>query len=305
MYHGILPVNKPKGLTSHDVVFKLRKILKTKKVGHTGTLDPEVTGVLPVCIGSATKVSEYIMEMGKTYRATIAVGQSTTTEDQTGDVLDSEAIEVDAFSNETIDDVLASFLGETTQIPPMYSSVKVKGKRLYEYARNNETVERPERQIYIHKIARLGDLNYQDDMLYFEIEVTCGKGTYIRTLATDIGRKLGKPAHMHQLERTNSGGFNLNDSFTLEEIRTLHEQEKLQSELFPLEYGLNALLTIEIDDDQLVKRILNGQKFKRRYFKQDIKDICVMKDIRTNKALAIYEIHPSKNDELKPKKVFN
>ncbi|HDG4513891.1 TPA: tRNA pseudouridine(55) synthase TruB, partial [Staphylococcus pseudintermedius] len=140
MYHGILPVYKERGLTSHDVVFKLRKILKTKKVGHTGTLDPEVDGVLPICIGQATKVSDYVMEMGKTYRAEVTLGFSTTTEDQTGDVLAREIVTVDQFDANQVDAVLHSFKGWTTQIPPMYSSVKVNGKKLYEYARNGETV---------------------------------------------------------------------------------------------------------------------------------------------------------------------
>ena len=154
MYNGILPVYKERGLTSHDVVFKLRKILKTKKVGHTGTLDPEVSGVLPICIGPATKVSDYIMEMGKTYFATVYLGFSTTTKDQTGEILEKKAIDEDALNGEQIDSTLARFEGIITQIPPMYSSVKVNGKKLYEYARKNETIERPSREVEIFDIKR-------------------------------------------------------------------------------------------------------------------------------------------------------
>ncbi|PTE93210.1 tRNA pseudouridine(55) synthase TruB, partial [Staphylococcus cohnii] len=144
MYNGVLPVFKARGLTSHDVVFKLRKILGTKKIGHTGTLDPEVSGVLPICIGPATKVSDYIMDMGKTYRATVSIGRSTTTEDQTGDILTEQQVDTTMITTAKIDAVLKAFEGTITQIPPMYSSVKVNGKKLYEYARNNEEVERPQ-----------------------------------------------------------------------------------------------------------------------------------------------------------------
>lgn len=238
MYHGILPVYKERGLTSHDVVFKLRKILKTKKVGHTGTLDPEVDGVLPICIGQATKVSDYVMEMGKTYRAEVTLGFSTTTEDQTGDVLAREIVTVDQFDANQVDAVLHSFKGWTTQIPPMYSSVKVNGKKLYEYARNGETVERPKRQIHISHIARISDLIFENDIVRFSIEVTCGKGTYIRTLATDIGRALHVPAHMSLLTRTMSGGFSLDQALTLALIEQSHHDDTLQNQLLPLAYGL-------------------------------------------------------------------
>lgn len=155
MYNGVLPVFKARGLTSHDVVFKLRKILGTKKIGHTGTLDPEVSGVLPICIGPATKVSDYIMDMGKTYRATVSIGRSTTTEDQTGDILTEQQVDTTMITTAKIDAVLKAFEGTITQIPPMYSSVKVNGKKLYEYARNNEEVERPQRQVEIYDIMTL------------------------------------------------------------------------------------------------------------------------------------------------------
>ncbi|MFG6256959.1 tRNA pseudouridine(55) synthase TruB, partial [Staphylococcus epidermidis] len=240
MYNGILPVFKERGLTSHDVVFKLRKILKMKKIGHTGTLDPEVNGVLPICLGDATKVSDYIMEMGKTYHAMITLGKSTTTEDQTGDILETRAVDKNDINEDTIDQVLQQFEGHIQQIPPMYSSVKVNGRKLYEYARNNETVERPKRQVFIKDIHRISEVTFQEQTCHFEVEVTCGKGTYIRTLATDIGLKLGFPAHMSRLTRIASGGFQLESSLTIDQIKELHEHDSLHNELFPIEYGLKG-----------------------------------------------------------------
>lgn len=305
MYNGVLPVFKARGLTSHDVVFKLRKILGTKKVGHTGTLDPEVSGVLPVCIGSATKVSDYIMDMGKTYRATVSIGRSTTTEDQTGDVLTEQPVDTTMVTAAQIDTVLKNFEGTITQIPPMYSSVKVNGRKLYEYARNNEEVERPQRQVVIYDIMRMTDLTFNQAQCHFDIQVSCGKGTYIRTLATDIGKALGLPAHMSLLTRINSGGFDIDDSISLEAIKTLHEQEALQDKLFPIEYGLKGLQSIKISSDDLKSQILNGQKFAKQTFEEVIDDTVVMIDSATNKALAIYVPHPTKSDEIKPKKVFN
>jgi tRNA pseudouridine55 synthase len=305
MYNGILPVYKDRGMTSHDVVFKLRKILGTKKIGHTGTLDPEVDGVLPICIGPATKVSDYIMDMGKTYHATVSLGSSTTTEDQTGTILESKQVVKNALNVAEIDEVITSFQGTITQIPPMYSSVKVNGKKLYEYARNNETVERPVRQVNIYQIERNGDLVYENGHCLFNLIVICGKGTYIRTLATDIGKALGLPAHMSKLTRTTSGGFNINESLTLEEVSQLHEQEALQEKLFAIEYGLKGLPSIKINDDNIKNKILNGQKFAINDFNEPISGKIVMLDARTEKILAIYEPHPTKTDEIKPKRVFN
>ena len=305
MYNGILPVYKERGLTSHDVVFKLRKILKTKKIGHTGTLDPEVSGVLPICIGTATKVSDYVMDMGKSYQATITLGESTTTEDQTGEVIEKVNIAANTITSIEVDRVLEEFKGIIEQIPPMYSSVKVNGKKLYEYARKGETIERPKRQVKIDEIERISDLTFIEQTCHFDIKVTCGKGTYIRTLATDIGKALGYPAHMSLLTRINSGGFNINESLSLEKISELHEHETLQHYLFPIEYGLKGLQHIEVSDDELKKRILNGQKFNSHEFQYEFEEQFVFIDNHKNKALAIYMIHPEKAHEIKPKKVFN
>lgn len=305
MYNGILPVYKERGLTSHDVVFKLRKILKTKKIGHTGTLDPEVSGVLPVCIGTATRVSDYVMDMGKSYNATITLGESTTTEDQTGEVIDKIDAQENAININKVDAVLKQFEGIIEQVPPMYSSVKVNGKKLYEYARKGETVERPVRKVNIDSIARTSELQFEDGKCHFNIEVKCGKGTYIRTLATDIGKQLGYPAHMSLLTRINSGGFDIKDSITLDQISQLHEQDTLQSNLFPLKYGLKSLPKIYVSDENIKTRILNGQKFNKKQFNQTIEQQLVFIDSETEEVMAIYIQHPDKNHEIKPKKVFN
>ena len=155
---GILAIHKEVGMTSHDVVFKLRKILKTKKVGHTGTLDPEVSGVLPICVGKATRVSDYVMESGKSYRAEVTIGVSTTTEDQTGEIVDQKRIDQNLWGKDEIIATLKQLEGDIEQIPPMYSAVKVNGKKLYEYARQNIEVERPVRRVHINNINLISDI---------------------------------------------------------------------------------------------------------------------------------------------------
>ena len=174
-------------MTSHDCIFKLRKILGTKKVGHTGTLDPNVEGVLPICIGQATKVAEYITDSGKEYVAVVSIGTATETEDADGAIIDSD-LSPKRLTRSQIEEALARLTGEITQIPPMYSAVKVNGRKLYEYARKGIEVERPERKVQIHEIELLDPVDlYEGENVEFRIRVACGKGTYIRTLAVQIG----------------------------------------------------------------------------------------------------------------------
>lgn len=296
---GILAINKPRGMTSHDVVFKLRKILKTKKVGHTGTLDPAVDGVLPICIGRATRVSDYMMDSGKTYIAEITLGSQTTTEDQTGEVIAEEPISPDAFSAEEIDAVLQSLTGPLMQIPPMYSAVKVNGRKLYEYAREGKVIERPARTVQIDAIRRLSQPVFQDHKVTFEIEVVCGKGTYIRTLATQIAERLSTVGHMSRLTRTSSGGFQLDDSLTLEQLAMM-PLEQVEAQLLPLERGLKDLPHIEVSA-AIKDRILNGQKLKQ--FSEPLTGETVL--TYQNKALAIYMPHPDLDGIIKARKVFN
>lgn len=298
---GIIPLLKPKGMTSHDCVFKLRKILKTKKVGHTGTLDPEVTGVLPICIGRATKVAEYITDAGKEYIGEVTLGYSTTTEDAYGEVVEQKKVEKD-FTLEEIKTAMNSFLGEITQIPPMYSAVKVNGKKLYEYARLNQEVERPKRNVVIYELELL-ELNNNSlpDTFSFSFRVKCSKGTYIRTLAVQIGEKLGYPAHMSSLERTQSANFTLTNSYTLEQIANAMEEGTIDQLLYPLEEGVNYLPSITVDETTEAK-VLNGMRLSASLFPEE-KPLYVV--YNTSKiALAIYVPHPEKEGLYKPQKVL-
>ncbi len=215
--NGILILHKPRGMTSHDCVMKIRRLFQTKKVGHTGTLDPDVNGVLPICIGKATKVVEYMSGYSKEYSGEVTIGYSTTTEDKSGEQVEVKKV-TDRWSKDELLQVLDSFKGTITQIPPMYSAVKINGKKLYEYARAGQTVERPERRVTIHSLQLLSDISYKEDTASFAFNVHCSKGTYVRTLAVDIGQKLGYPAHMSDLVRTASGPYSLQDSITFEEL---------------------------------------------------------------------------------------
>lgn len=300
---GILAIHKEVGMTSHDVVFKLRKILKTKKVGHTGTLDPEVSGVLPICVGKATRVSDYVMESGKSYRAEVTIGVSTTTEDQTGEIVDQKRVDQNLWDKDEIIATLKQLEGDIEQIPPMYSAVKVNGKKLYEYARQNIEIERPVRRVHINSINLISDIIYENDICKFEIEVECGKGTYIRTLATQIGALLNYPAHMSHLIRLKSGGFTLNQAIKLDDLREIVEQDKLQDVILPLEYGLNGLTKITVHDKNIVTRIQNGQKIEKSLIdesKHDGEFVIWYED----KAIAIMDTYDKNETLYKPKKVF-
>ena len=300
---GILAIHKEVGMTSHDVVFKLRKILKTKKVGHTGTLDPEVSGVLPICVGKATRVSDYVMESGKSYRAEVTIGMSTTTEDQTGEIVDQKRVDQNLWDKDEIIATLKQLEGDIEQTPPMYSAVKVNGKKLYEYARQNIEVERPVRRVHINSIDLISDIIYENDTCKFEIEVECGKGTYIRTLATQIGALLNYPAHMSHLIRLKSGGFSLEQAIKLDDLREIVEQDKLQDVILPLEYGLNGLTKVTVHDKDIVTRIQNGQKIEKSLIdesKHDGEFVVWYED----KAIAIMDTYDKNETLYKPKKVF-
>jgi len=210
--NGIILINKEKGMSSHDVVARLRKILKTKKIGHCGTLDPMATGVLVCLIGTATKLSNYLVLDSKEYQATFQLGIATTTQDLEGEVVVEKPYNHE-YVKEDILRVLEDFKGKQVQVPSIYSAIKVNGKKLYEYARNNEEVEIPEREIDIMKLALI---SLEDS--YISIDVACSSGTYIRTLCFDIAKKLGYPGVLTSLNRTKSGFFELKDSQTLADI---------------------------------------------------------------------------------------
>jgi tRNA pseudouridine55 synthase len=299
---GILPLYKPAGLTSHDCVFKLRKILKTKKIGHTGTLDPDVTGVLPVCIGKATKVAEYVTDAGKAYEGEVTIGFSTTTEDASGDVVETKIVNR-VISRSEIQEVLESLTGEIVQTPPMYSAVKVGGVRLYEYARKGIEVERPARKVNIYSIQLLDDRQeFFGETIQFRFRVSCSKGTYIRTLAVMIGESLGYPAHMSQLTRIQSASFTLDDCLTLDEVQSLMDEGKLDKFLKPLESALSHLPKWQIND-KVAEKVKNGALLKIPEHLKD-KNGPIIIENTAGLALAIYSKHPNKPDLLKPVKVL-
>ncbi|SEM47150.1 tRNA pseudouridine synthase B [Ligilactobacillus sp. WC1T17] len=255
---GILPLNKDRGMTSNDAVFHCRRLFQTRKVGHSGTLDPNVDGVLPICIGHATKVVNYLMESGKIYRGEITLGFATETEDLDGAIVEQVKLK-EAVPDDTITQQMALMCGDLIQIPPMYSAVKVNGRRLYDYARKGETVERPKRKIHVDyfKMTSSSSFDEAKGIQKFTFEVACGKGTYVRTLAYDLGRKLGLPAVMSDLTRLKSGGFNLDQTFTLAELADLKEAGKLEQALLPIEMALKQMPRIDLTGDQW-KLVKNG-----------------------------------------------
>lgn len=245
--NGVIVVNKPEGFTSHDVVAKLRGILKTRRIGHSGTLDPMATGVLPIFVGRATRACEFATAENKTYCAEMLLGIQTDTQDITGNVLSERPVNID---DEKLSSVINSFRGEISQIPPMYSAIKVDGKKLYELARAGIEVERKSRNITIHEIkfSRIGDNKVS-------IEAEVSKGTYIRTLCDDIGEALGCGATLTKLTRIKSGAFTLDDANTLEEI-----QEKGEALLRPVDSLFSEFPRISVDEKGAF-RIKNGADF--------------------------------------------
>ena len=214
MISGILNIKKEAGFTSHDVVAKLRGIVHQKKIGHTGTLDPDATGVLPVCLGKATKLCDLLTDKNKTYEAVLLLGKTTDTQDITGEVLEEKSTE--ALTEEKVREAIEGFIGDYEQIPPMYSALKVNGKKLYELAREGKVIERKARLVKILDIQIL-----EIDLPKVRMEVSCSKGTYIRTLCHDIGEKLGCGGCMESLIRTRVSTFRIEDAKTLDEIETL------------------------------------------------------------------------------------
>ena len=295
MFEGILPIYKQRGITSHDVVFKARKILKMKKIGHAGTLDPEVDGVLLLLLGGATKVSDYAMDLGKSYRAEVCLGIKTTTEDLTGEVL--EECNVSDIDINKIKDVLQTLIGEIEQTPPIYSAVKVKGKKLYEYARAGKfDVEIPLRKVNIYDVEFIeGSDYYRDNKFYFSINISCGKGTYVRTIATDIGKKLNLPSTMSKLTRTRSGKIELDNCLTLSEVEQLLEKNKLEEKLLKKEYALEEYQFVEIPKFR-AQQVMNGLRFRKNQFPDyDFTDGIVF--TYQNEAIAIYYLK-NPDDEL-------
>lgn len=301
---GILPLWKEAGMTSHDCVFKLRKILKTKKIGHGGTLDPEVSGVLPICIGKGTKVIEYMVDSGKCYEGEITLGFATTTEDSTGEIVEKYFLET-PFSNEQIDQVMGKFQGIIKQVPPMFSAVKVNGRRLYDYARKGESVQRPERNVEIHSFVRTSEPYYDKakGTQTWRFRVMCGKGTYVRTLAVDTGRMLGVAAHMSQLTRKSSGGLWEDQCVTLAQVQERMDLGKIEEVLLPIEVGIKHFKRVDISN-KVYQKVKNGVflSLEELYLTEETHELIAL--FYNDRVVSLYRMHPTKDGLLKPSKVL-
>lgn len=272
-YNGILIVNKPSGITSRDVVNIVGKTLNTKKVGHTGTLDPMATGVLVLCLGNALKVCELITANDKEYIAKVILGIETETLDTTSPIINTKKTNI---TKEEIEKILNSFKGSYLQEVPKYSAVKINGKKLYEYAREGKEIELPKKMVTIYDIQLISDITYYNDTTSFYIKTTVSKGTYIRSLIRDIGYKLNTCGCMDSLERTRQGIFNIDNSYTLEEIKNNNYK------LLSIEESLPNIPLVEVDNKTLFK-IRNGVKLKKFF----TGDMAIIKD--KNKVVAIYK----------------
>ena len=295
MFEGILPIYKERGMTSHDVVFRARRILQMKKIGHSGTLDPEVDGVLLLLLGGATKVSDYAMDLGKSYRAEVCIGLKTTTEDLIGDIV--EECEVSNINIDEIKSILKSMIGEIEQKPPIYSAIKVNGRKLYEYARSGQfDIEIPTRKVNIYNISFIENSEYyKDNKFYFSIDIDCGKGTYVRTIATSIGEKLRLPSTMSKLTRTRSGEITLEKCLKLSEVEQCVQEGLLEQKLLRKEYALEENQFVEIPKYR-AQQVMNGLRFRKNQFPDyDFTDGIVF--TYKGEAIAIYYLK-DKDDEL-------
>ncbi len=292
---GFLNIDKPPGMTSHDVVAIVRKGIGDKKikVGHAGTLDPMATGVLIVCVGHATRLSEYAMHQTKVYKATVHLGVNTTTYDAEGDVVATDERPV---SQSEVEAVLPQFRGEIEQVPPMYSAIKQGGKKLYELARQGKTVERPPRQVTIHQLD-LHNWNFPT----FDLTVGCSAGTYIRSLAYDIGQAVDVGAHLSALRRTQSGYFTADEAVQLDDLRTAFAEKTWPAHLIPVENALIDIPRLDLDAEA-VKIVQDGGFIPRE---EDNTAPLLRAYTADGQLIALMEPHPKYSHYWKPKKVFS
>ena len=254
MLDGIIILNKHKGCTSHDVVAKTKRLLK-EKVGHTGTLDPNATGVLPLLVGQGTKLSAYLIEHDKEYIATLKLGEKRDTADSEGAIIEERQIDYSVLQKENVEKILQSFIGKQEQIPPMYSAIKINGKKLYEYARKNEKIELEPRHIEIYKMDLI---NIIKDTIIFKVQ--CSKGTYIRSLCEDIAKKLNTVGYMQDLERSRVGKFDIKDSITIEELeQNIEDSEFINQHFITIENYFKDKESIKLNEKRL-SLFLNGVK---------------------------------------------
>lgn len=285
---GIVLINKEKNCTSRDVVNQVSKILKTKKIGHTGTLDPIATGVLVLCIGKATKLVEVITSYDKEYEAEVILGIKTDTKDITGKILKEEKAII---SKENIEECLKKMIGTYNQTVPIYSAVKINGKKLYEYARNNEEIELPKRKVTIKELKLISDITYEKEKTKFKIKCHVSKGTYIRSLIEDIATNLNTIGTMENLKRTKQGNFQIASANTIQDI------ENNKFKIYPIEEILEKFYKIEMTDD-LYFKIKNGIIIKNNY-NHDI-----VAFTKNDKVIAIYKEYSKDKTLLKPWKMF-
>ncbi|MDO5416298.1 MAG: tRNA pseudouridine(55) synthase TruB [Lachnospiraceae bacterium] len=298
MYHGVVNVYKEPGFTSHDVVAKLRGILRQKRIGHTGTLDPAAEGVLPVCLGQGTRLCDMLTDKTKTYEAVLLLGRETDTQDTTGKTLAEYPVPV---TEEEVRRAAASFVGVYKQIPPMYSALKVDGKKLYELARAGKEVERQAREVQILELT----VDWVD-LPRAGITVTCSKGTYIRTLCYDIGRVLGCGGCMEHLKRTRVERFGCEESFTLAQIEQLRDEGRLDEIIVPIEEMFDGTKAIASEDgDKLVKNgnPVGPEDFASVYPAPLPKEGLVRVYSSSREFLGVYEYDEGRN-WWKPKKMF-
>ena len=289
--NGIIIIDKPLGRTSHDMVYVMRKMTGIKKVGHTGTLDPEATGVLPVCIGSATKVADMLTLSDKCYRAEFVLGMTTDTQDADGEVLTECEV---TCSEDEIRQAIMNFVGEIEQIPPMYSAIKQNGKKLYELARKGIEVERKSRKVTINSIDIL-EINGER----VTIDVSCSKGTYIRTLCKDIGEKLGCGGCMSSLIRSRSGNFYLENSIRIDDFKKLVGDGNINDVLIPMDVILKDFNTITVTKEA-EKFVVNGNPISKKFLstkEMDKGGQVVLKDWDNN----IVGIYTVEEEFIKPK----
>lgn len=253
---GIILINKEKNYTSHDVVNKVKKITKSK-VGHTGTLDPNATGVLPLLLGNATKISKYLMNHDKEYQVILQLGIKTDTADVEGKIIEEKEVDLDALNEEKVKKILSTFLGKQKQTPPIYSAIKVNGKKLYEYARKGQDIEIEPREIEIYDI-KLINIDIKQKQIGFIVK--CSKGTYIRSLCEDIAEKLETVGYMKELNRTIVGNFDIKDSITISEFEEKYNKNDL-SNIISIEEIFKEKSKIELDNRN-IKQYLNGVKIK-------------------------------------------
>lgn len=253
---GIILIDKPKGVTSHDIVYKVKKLLN-EKVGHTGTLDPNATGVLPLLVGRGTKLSKYLMNHDKTYIVTLKLGEKTDTADSAGKVIEKKEVSKEVFSKEKLLQTFSNFTGKILQTPPIYSAIKVNGKKLYEYARKGQEVEIKPREIEIYKISLI-EINQTTNTI--EFEVSCSKGTYIRSLCEDIAKELNTVGYMKELRRVQVGEFLIKDSITVEDLQKNEDNKDfILSHFIDLQKYFAKFRIIELSQEE-ARKFLNGVK---------------------------------------------